>query len=1052
MKKLSHPDHLLEWKARIKEEKPVYPKTVVVTAGTCGRSAGALPVIEALKTEIARRKLEGKVGLVVTGCHGYCEMEPSLIIQPKGIFYKQLEPKDVPEIVEETLIKDRVIQRLACEDPASGRRAVRQKEIPFYRKQMRLLTENNFHIDPLRIEDYVALDGYQALCRALFDMTSESVIAEVKASGLRGRGGAGFPTGQKWEFCRAASGHPKYVICNADEGDPGAYMDRSLLEGNPHGVIEGMIIGAYGIGASEGYIYVRGDNPLAVNHIAHAIERARKCGLLGESILGSEFHFDIRLVTGAGVYVCGEETSLMASIEGRKAYPRQRPPFPAQEGLWGKPTNINNVETWANVPLVLRKGGAAYAAIGTAKSTGTKIFSLIGRIQNTGLVEVPMGITLREIVYDIGGGVKDGKALKAVQTGGPAGGCIPACLIDLPVDYDSLVQAGSMMGSGGMVVMDETTCMVDVARYFLDFLQDESCGKCAPCRIGTRQMFEILTRITEGRGEPGDITRMEELAATMKVASLCGLGQSAANPVISTLRYFREEYEAHIVRKTCPALVCKEIVSAPCQHVCPIGQEASTYIALVARGDVRGAADIIRKDNPLPSVCGRVCAAPCETACKAGASGDPIAIKALKRFALERAGREAAGTTAEAAERTKARVAVIGSGPAGLTAASDLARRGFRPTVFEALPVAGGMLAAGIPAFRLPRTVLEADIAAIAASGVEIRTGTSLGRDVTLDGLFADGYEAVFLATGAWKPLLPGLPGEDAKGVMTSLEFFKRVNLGEDVTLGKTVGVAGDGPTAIEAARAAIRVKDCSKVIVFSRWAKDTLPAYPGELAQALTEGVEFKFQVEPVKVVTRRGKLAGLECRKTAPSAGTPPPVKGAEFEIALDTLILAAGESPDTTVLAGQGVSAVEGGGVAVDAATLKTSRPGVFAGGDAVTGPAGVIEAMKAGRLAAEMIEKYLGGLPLEKTYTLTRPSRHIERPAPGEAAAAGRQAPACLSASHRRKSFKEVEGGLTEAQARAEAGRCLRCELDTAAGTAAAKASGASGSEMVEEPVR
>jgi len=557
MKKLSHPDHLLEWKAEIQEEKPAYAKTVVVTAGTCGRSAGALPVIEALKAELGRRTLEDKVGLVVTGCHGYCEMEPSLVIQPKGVFYKQLTPADVPEIVAESLVKDRVVGRLTCDGPGAKGRVPRLKDIPFYRKQLRQLTEANLHIDPLRIEDYVALDGYQGLSRALFDMTSEAVIAEVKASGLRGRGGAGFPTGVKWELCRAAAGHPKYVICNADEGDPGAYMDRSVLEGNPHSVIEGMLIGAYGMGASEGYIYVRGDNPLAVAHISHALGRARKAGLLGENILGSEFHFDIKLVVGAGVYVCGEETSLMASIEGRKPYPRQRPPFPAQEGLFGKPTNINNVETWANVPLILRKGAAAYAAVGTAKSKGTKIFSLIGRIRNTGLVEVPMGIRLREIIEDIGGGVPGGKAFKAVQTGGPAGGCIPARLLDLPIDYDSLVQAGSMMGSGGMVVMDETTCMVDVARYFLDFVQDESCGKCAPCRIGTRQMHEILVRITEGRGEPGDIKTMEDLAATMKAASLCGLGQGAPNSVLSTLRYFRDEYEAHILRKTCPAGVCK---------------------------------------------------------------------------------------------------------------------------------------------------------------------------------------------------------------------------------------------------------------------------------------------------------------------------------------------------------------------------------------------------------------------------------------------------------------------------------------------------------------
>jgi NADH:ubiquinone oxidoreductase subunit F (NADH-binding)/(2Fe-2S) ferredoxin/Pyruvate/2-oxoacid:ferredoxin oxidoreductase delta subunit len=561
MRRLAHPDHLAALRRQVLENRPIHSKTVVVTAGTCGQASGALPVLDALRREIAQKGLSDSVGVVVTGCHGFCEMEPSLIIYPEGIFYKKLEPGDIPAIVAETIIKNKVIPSLTYEDAATGKRYSRQKDIPFYHKQTRLLTEPHFHIDPDHIEDYIALGGYQALAKALFDMTSESVIAEIKASGLRGRGGAGYPTGKKWEICREAHGHPKYVICNADEGDPGAYMNRSLLEGNPHSVIEGMIIGAYAIGAPEGFIFVRMEYSVAVRHVNRALEQARKIGLLGPTILGSEFHFDIHIVRGAGAFVSGEETSLMASIEGKRAFPRQRPPFPAQEGLWGKPTNINNVETWANVPLIIDKGAMEFAGIGTEKSKGTKIFSLVGKINNTGLVEVPMGLTLREIVHDIGGGVKNKKKLKAVQAGGPSGGCIPADKIGLQIDYDSLLQAGAIMGSGGLIVMDEDTCMVDVARYFLNFTQEESCGKCVPCRVGTQQMCEILTRITQGKGADGDLERLEELAVTVKTGSLCGLGQTAPNPVSTTLRYFRDEYRAHIEDRCCPALVCKDLIA-----------------------------------------------------------------------------------------------------------------------------------------------------------------------------------------------------------------------------------------------------------------------------------------------------------------------------------------------------------------------------------------------------------------------------------------------------------------------------------------------------------
>ena len=541
---------------------------VIVSSGTCGQARGSEDFIAALHKALKRHKLAGKVGVRVTGCIGFCETEPNLVLQPKGIFYQKLKPEDAEEIVRETLLRGKVIDRLLYTDPKSGKRWARMEDIPFYAKQLRLVSGSNPEVDPTSITDYIARGGYGAFAKALAGMKPEKVIDEVKKSGLRGRGGAGFPTGLKWETCRkaqakatSASPAEKYIICNADEGDPGAYMDRSLLEGNPHAIIEGMTIGAYAIGANLGYIYVRSEYPLAVKNIGIALKQARQMGLLGKNIMGSGFSFDIEIARGAGAFVCGEETALMASIEGKPGIPRQRPPFPAEKGLFGKPTNINNVETWATVPVIVKMGGAKFADIGTRTSKGTKIFSLVGKVRNTGLVEVPMGMTLKEIVEDIGGGVAGGQAVKAVQIGGPSGGLIPKKLLNLPVDYESLSQAGAMMGSGGMIVTDEGTCMVDVAKYFMNFLRDESCGKCTSCREGTLRLWEILDRIVQGKGTKEDLPLLEELAAVVKDASMCGLGQTAANPVLSTLRYFRDEYLAHIEDKRCPAKVCKELVN-----------------------------------------------------------------------------------------------------------------------------------------------------------------------------------------------------------------------------------------------------------------------------------------------------------------------------------------------------------------------------------------------------------------------------------------------------------------------------------------------------------
>jgi NADH:ubiquinone oxidoreductase subunit F (NADH-binding)/(2Fe-2S) ferredoxin len=534
----------------------------MVCAGTGCVSNHSFEVKTALEREIRKHGLENEVTVVPTGCNGFCERGPILVVQPGNVFYQQLSVKDVPHLVEEHFLKGRPVAKLMYVPPEEKNPVPVLSDIPFFKKQVLVALRNRGLIDPEKIEESIARGGYQALAKALTGMTPEGIISEISRSGLRGRGGAGFPTGLKWQLVRGAvspNGGAKYIVCNGDEGDPGAFMDRSILEADPHAVIEGMAIGARAIGATAGFVYVRNEYPLAVDRLGIALDQARAYGLLGTDILGTGFDFDVQIKRGAGAFVCGEETALIASIEGRLGEPRPRPPYPAQSGLWGKPTCINNVETWANVPAIIDRGGAWFAGIGTATSKGTKVFSLVGKINNTGLVEVPMGISLREIIYDIGGGIPGGKAFKAVQTGGPSGGCIPKEQIDLPIDYESLTAAGSMMGSGGMVIMDEDTCMVDVARYFLSFTRDESCGKCTPCREGTKTMLEILTRITEGKGTPADIGLLEDLAQVIKDTALCGLGKTAPNPVLTTLRYFRDEYETHIRERKCPAHVCRQL-------------------------------------------------------------------------------------------------------------------------------------------------------------------------------------------------------------------------------------------------------------------------------------------------------------------------------------------------------------------------------------------------------------------------------------------------------------------------------------------------------------
>ncbi len=1060
MLRLSSIDELKELREVLFDASDESIPCIVIPTGTCGQASGAGDLIRVAKREILAKGLTRKVRLRITGCHGFCQMEPSVLVEPRRVFYPRVGLEEMERIVEATA-RDEVLTDILFVDPETGKPVEKQDDIPFFNKQVRRLLAWNEKVDPIRIYDYVKAGGYSVLAEVFAKGNAAWVVEEVKRSGLRGRGGGGFPTGLKWELlAKQPNDRGKFLVCNADEGDPGAYMDRSVLEGNPHSIIEGMIIGACGTGATEGVVYARNEYPVAVKHLNIALEQAHQLGLLGENILGTGFSFDIKMVKGAGAFVCGEETALIRSIEGKMGEPRQRPPFPIQKGIDGKPTAINNVETWANIPLIFRLGAKKYASTGTEGNSGTKIFSLVGKIKNTGLVEVPMGMSIKKIVYDIGGGPADKAKIKAVQTGGPSGGCIPAEKFDLPVDYDSLTKAGSIMGSGGMIVMDENTCMVDVAKYFMNFLKDESCGKCFTCRKGTQRMYEILDDISKGNGTPEHLDLLEELAEAVKDTTMCGLGQTASNPVLSTLRYFRDEYNRHVIDKKCGAFVCKDLVGASCQAGCPLDTEVWRYVALIEKGKYEEAYKVIREVNPFPSVCARVCGRKCETRCNLAVSGgQAIAIRALKRFITDRVD-PAVYKPVRVPRQTKDshRVAVVGSGPAGLSAAHYLSLLGYKVTLIEAADKPGGMLTSCIPAYRLPRDVAEKEIESLLDENITLRCGTALGRDITIDELFKDGFNAVFLAIGADKSWRLGLEGEGTEGVISSMQFLKAFNLrGEEMAKGH-VGIVGGGNSAVDAARVAIRQKKVKSVTLLYRRTSQEMPAYAEEVEAAIeegirletlvsptsiryiraaeAEGVKVETFVQPVKIDAKDGRLADIKCIRNklgdVDSSGRrkPVPIPGTEFTIALDTLIVAIGERPDSDCLAPMGLELDKGGRLKVDGKTLGANRKGVFAGGDLVTGPNTVVDAIAEGRKAAGVIDRYLRGEELVEPPKVKLPAVFIEPYVAGdeELEDAARVEPAALSAKSRKQSSAEVEMALSVEQATHEARRCLRCDLE------------------------
>ncbi|MCM8807314.1 MAG: FAD-dependent oxidoreductase [Candidatus Omnitrophica bacterium] len=985
---------------KLKKEENEIPKIKVCITGC--RAAGSIEIFEKFKEKIENSK---KIKLVPTGCQKFCSGGPVVKVEFDGssVLYEKVSLKDVDKILKKTEKKE-IVDELVL------------KNENFLKNQTFKVLKLCGEINPLDVDDYIKNGGFSSFLKVIEEYTPEKVIEELKKSKLRGRGGAGFPTYLKWDIVRRKESDEKFVICNGDEGDPGAFMDRTLLEGVPFQVIEGMLICAYTIGAKNGYFYVRAEYPIAIEHIEKAINILYDIGLCGKNILGTSFSFDIELKKGAGAFVCGEETALIASIEGKRGMPRPRPPFPAEKGLFEKPTCINNVETFANIPIVIKEGGENFSKIGTERSGGTKIFSLAGKIKNTGLVEVPLGTPLWKIIYEIGGGPLEGRKIKGVQTGGPSGGCIPIELFNTPVDYETFAFLGSIMGSGGMIVIDDKVCIVELARYFLDFVQKESCGKCIPCRIGTKRMLEIFEKIISGKGEKEDLEKLEELGNYIKENSLCGLGQTAPNPVLTTIKYFRDEYLEHIYLNYCKSGQCKNLTYAPCTNSCPAGVDVPAYIEAIENGDFIKSYEIICKDLPFPSICGRACYAPCENMCRRKDIDKEVGIRILKKFVCDYAWEKGLSVKnfTKFKPQINKKVAVIGGGISGLTCAYFLSREGIRVDIYEKEKDLGGVVKNCIPEFRLPEKIVKKEIEDILNDRIKVYFNKILGKNIEISELEKK-YDAIYISIGTETRSI-----EKLKNVYDGVEFLRKVKSGKIKKLKGKVGIIGGGNVAIDCGRTAKRL-GAKDVYVIYRRTEEEMPAHKFEIIEGKMEKIKFYYLLLPekmenedgkVKVILRKMKIAD-ELDKDGRRKIMPTEEKIVQY---FDCLIYAIGQKTELNKFFEYNE---------INKFYNRVEGRKIFIGGDFLRGPSSIIDAIGDGKKSAFLIIEYLTGKKMEKFWMkkiekeMIKPEKIEEYP---------KQSAKFLSLKERLKSFKEVEKNISKKQAIIEAKRCLKCHLE------------------------